>query len=101
MLSWKPMYNHVYIQEPPKSILTFQTAFEVYEKLKNFIGMRIDTFCPAEGWPKSKNEGCHRHLFTADGFHHAVRGMPNLKKGWRRLDYEEFCDWYGLKNQEE
>ena len=93
-LNWKPDYSHRYAVHPPKTSLNPETAFPGYNKLKNFWAIEEYTNCPAGGWGDGKF--IHRHLFRSDGFHHAVRWMPNIKKGWRRLNYEEFLAWYGI-----
>ena len=96
MLDWKPCYQHSRTKPPPKTNLTMETAADVYQKLKKFLGVKEKSLCPAAGWPETRNKDFHRHLFQKNGFHHAVRWMPNLKEGWRRMLYIEFCCWYGI-----
>jgi len=95
MLNWKPNYNHSRVKSPSPSILTVQTAYDSYEKLVNYWAVEEYQQCPAAGWPMN-SPNFHRHLFYPNGFHHAVRWMPKLKNGWRRMSYLEFCNWYGL-----
>lgn len=93
-LNYKPNYPHRYVLAPPKTDLTMQTAKEVYDKLIHYWAVKEYVNAPGEGWPR--NGPIHRHLFRHDGFHHAVRWKPDLPEGWRRMTYEEFCNWYGL-----
>jgi len=72
-----------------------ETAYEGYEKLKRFWAVEKYVHDPAGGWPK-RGMVFHRHLFWEQGSHHAVRWMPNLLDGWRRMTYQEF---YNLKEQ--
>ena len=94
-LRLKPKYAHAVAEVvfPPKTNLTRETAFPYYEKLKNFLGFMIESDPPA-WWGDGKDR---RDLFQEKGFHHPVRWKPNLPTGWRRLQFDEFCVWYGIK----
>ena len=94
-LRLRPGYTHRYQQNAPRTVLTFETAFPVYEKLRNHIVIAIDCECPAAGWDRI-NDNNHRHLFRPNGFHHKVMFSEHLPKGYRRLDYDEFLVWYGI-----
>lgn len=95
VLSWKPGYSHDKVRKPPKSMLTVETGGAAYEKLKQYWAIEEHLNCPAAGWDRN-GFGFHRHLFQKNGFHHAVIWMPELKAGWCRMTYEEFCNWYDL-----
>lgn len=53
---------------------------QLYEKLYNFLGI-IDKWC----W--------HGEVKSPMGTYR-IRWMPQLRDGWRRLTYEEFCTMY-------
>jgi hypothetical protein len=94
-LRLKPGYAHAVAEKvkPPKTRLTAETAFPIYEKLKEFLRIEINSQCPA-WWQDGKHK---RDLFYRSGHHHRVRWAPKDEKGWRKLNFDEFCIWYGIK----
>jgi hypothetical protein len=102
VFSYRPKYSHFRVIEPPKSKLTLATAFEAYQKLKDYLAIQKRILCPSEGWVTDRRSVRYmneRHLFRFDGFHWKVEWKPKLEEGWERLDYESFCLWYGLKEE--
>jgi hypothetical protein len=100
-LNWRPLYNHAHIKPPPATnVIGTDEAAVLYSRLKPFLWIEHNGRfnCPAEGWPKSRQEH-HRHLFREDGYHLAVRWAGNKGKGWRNLTYEEFRAYYGMEGK--
>ena len=105
-LRWSPDYGHDKTTPPPHTRLTCETAEVAYNKLRGYLGLCLDIEAPAGGWDRTKKFEKiphvrlgffrERHLFYSNGFHHKVCWMPFLKEGWRRLQYDEFCRWYGI-----
>ena len=94
-----PRYNHTNQRSAPDSNLTMHTGAEVYFKIKPYLAIAIDGLSPG-GWPELiLGKKFSRDLFSPSGFHYPVRWQPYLKKGWRRLTYIEFCNWYGLSER--
>jgi len=90
-----PSYCHRHAIKPLKTRLTIETAGDVYRRLRPFLALPIRPLDPAAGWDKNEDENS-RSLFQENGFHHPVRWTPRLKRGWRRLTYIEFCNFYGI-----
>ena len=90
-----PGYKHTNQRSAPDSNLTMHTGAEAYFKIKPYLAILIDCLSPG-AWPELKFS---RDLFLPSGFHCPVRWQPHLKKGWRRLTYVEFCNWYGLSER--
>jgi hypothetical protein len=96
--SWRPKYRHRCAIPPPQTNLNSTDAIVwCYKKLRPFLGVGEYINCPAEGWGDGRL--VHRHLFRHDGFHRAVRWMPVLKRGWRRMQFGEFLGWYGIQEK--
>lgn len=115
-LRWCPRYVHSRAIKPPSSPLTAMDAKtqELFQKLSPFLAIQEKAGDPGMGWPEIKCRNdvrmWHRSLFLPRGNHHSVRWMPQLKitteptppgwaspeVHWRRLNFAEFCAWYGL-----
>ena len=87
-----PGYRHGMQRQAPESNLTMETAALAYFKIRMYLAMQTESLAP--GWWPDKQFS--RDLFSQRGFHYPVRWQPNLRNGWRRLTYVEFCNWYGL-----
>jgi hypothetical protein len=97
-----PSYSHGRQIPPPESKLTKDTGLSSYKKLNSYLAMSNDAWAPALGWAgkgdiRYKSE---RHLFHPNGYHHIVKWMPVLEPGYKRLSYIDFCNWYGLPDEE-
>jgi hypothetical protein len=86
-----PLYRHGHESMAPKTNLNSITAYYAYIRLRQFLALEESIQVPAAGW----DEEC-RDLFKPNGYHHAIRWMSIIKKGWRRLKYDEFLAWYGI-----
>ena len=88
-----PNYSHAHQRTAPPTTLTALTASEAYEKLRPYLAMKLCSDNPAS-WPEDR---CGRDLFHKNGQHHSVRWLPKINSYWRRLNYDEFCVWYGIQ----